>query len=138
MEIGNELKKALFYVSIPAYVPLLIGSCIIPSLLSRKIRSQKELDCIVKEESEKLGLENIKGLLCEKHEGYFNSKKKTIKVGGIEATRTIVKHELYHIKNHAKSNLGDKVNCLLDFGNKMDYFLRMEPQAILYQYGIRA
>jgi len=128
MEIKNELKKALFYVSIPAYVPLLIGACIIPSLLSKRIKSQKELDCIVKKESEKLGLENIKGLLCEKHEGYFNSKEKTIKVGGIEATRTIVKHELYHVKNHG--------SC--DFKDKVDYFLRLEPQAILYQYGIRA
>ena len=71
-------------------------------------------------------MENIKGLLCEKHEGYFNSKKKTIKVGGIEATRTIVKHELYHVKNHG--------SC--DFKDKVDYFLRLEPQAILYQYGL--
>jgi len=127
MEIKNELKKALFYVSIPAYVPLLIGMCMIPSLLSKRIKSQEELDCIVKEESEKLGLENIKGVLCEKHEGYFNSKEKTIKVGGIEATRTIVKHELYHVKNHGNYDFKDKVN----------YYLKLEPQAILYQYGIK-
>ena len=52
---------------------------------------------------------------------------KTVHVGGFEATRTIVKHELYHVKKHGE--------C--DFNNKMDYFLRMEPQAILYQYGIK-
>lgn len=126
MDINKDLKRTVLAMAMPVYIPILMISCIIPSLFEKKIRSQKELDKILDEETPKLGLSDIKGRLYEKHAGMVGDDG-TIKIGGFEAKRTFVRHELYHKSMHK--------DC--DFKDKFDYFFRMEPQAILYQYGLK-
>jgi len=122
----KDLKKMAVTVACPIYVPMLLGACVLPVLFERKITSQKELDSIVNEESKKLGLSNIAGKLHEKYCGHVGPDGKSVHVGGFEATRTIVRHELYHIyKQHNDCN------------NMFNYLFKYEPQAILYQYGLK-
>lgn len=98
---------------------------------SKRIDTQGELDDIVREESLALGMDDIKGILKDEFEmtSYVDfSKDKIIEVGGFAASRSGVRHELYH---HFK---GDILNSgSSSFVETLKYLAFQEPRACLYQ-----
>src|SRR3989344_2142048 len=83
------------------YSTLIFVGPLTSGVLSKKIRSQEELDSIVVEESKRLGLEGIKGFLVENtfiDKAYMSMEGDPVIVMGRLATRDAVKHELYHHK----------------------------------------
>jgi len=114
------------------YLTALVGSSAVSDVFSKKITSQEDLDGIVSEEVEKLGMD--KPVRANFHGFDRADAKKTAKgsyvvnVGGSFATRGGVRHELYHIhKGHVEDN-GKS-----DLVDKIDYYFRQEPQAIAYE-----
>jgi len=104
-----------------------------PSLkFSKKIRTQQELDFVVEEESHKLGLKNIRGILANKGKchglAYIGEDgTPTIEVGGLYASKSGVRHELYH---HYK----DHCNPMKEnWFPEAKYWFVEEPLACLYQ-----
>jgi|SRR3989338_10901740 len=105
----------------------------------RKIESQEELNVVVQEEAEKLGLDSSK--IDAIYNGITNGVRKNEErwelqlEGAWHSTRNAIRHELYHIaKGHCENRLINK-NRLLDV---LDYLFREEPQATLYgTFGIK-
>jgi hypothetical protein len=104
------------------------------SLFHEKIKSQKELEIVVKEEAEKLGLGNYKiKIIYDDKETSMRKKEGKYELGVTKtlATRKNVKHELYHL---LKDVDGEK-NSHPDF---VRYFFIQEPRATLYGiFGIK-
>lgn len=129
-----------------AYIATLAGLCAVPSLFSEKIKSQNDLDRIVREEAEKL--DGTKQLSARQLSARFydtgmaevikmgvggNSMFYTINLGGFGANRSIARHELYHIhKGHFGYPWGR--SRLL---RTLHYLFRAEPQAIAYQFKLK-
>jgi len=101
------------------------------NLFSKKIKSQGELDEIVAEEAEKLGLKNVNAQLYQETIGCVNYAKGNfphkIHLGGFYATRSMVRHELYHAFRHS-DNIPSNLYLYI-----FDYAFRREPQAIIYE-----
>ena len=107
--------------------------------ISKRIRSQEELEQIVSEEATKLGLDFTK--IDTKYNGEVNGSKKNGErydlhlEGNWLSTKATVRHELYHI---AKGHCDDRLRIKNGFLNELDYWLRREPQASLYgSFGIK-
>ncbi len=121
------------------YITTLAGLNGIPRLFSEKIDNQEELDRITSEEAQRLGLDKVVKAKFHKiwKEGARKKNDGTyeINIGGFGARRTQVRHELYYIyRGHCDSRKRIKSNTL----NRLDYFLRREPQAIAYEvFGLK-
>lgn len=97
------------------------------SFLSQKIKNQEELDSVVAEESEKLGLKDVKGIFCNDGIAIAEPFKNRIYLGGFEARRCSVRHELYHIFRDCQPLPKNKTLKILDY-----LFIR-EPRATAYE-----
>ncbi len=128
------------------YTLTLLGAQLIEALTGEKITSKSQLEGVIEEESKKLGMQDeiivgrlysrddkrIKGARCYKRD--FNIDGKTFSSGVVEikggfgATRNVVRHELYHLKNHIPR---EKIfhNPLLRF---LRGFFYEEPTATTY------
>ena len=129
LEYVSEGSALLFIYGFSTYATIILLP-LISSLFSRKINSQNELDKIIEEESQKLKLKGVKGILQETTKSFCCMKNETpiIVVGGLGATRGAVKHELYHI---FKGDLNKKYS-------EVRYWLLEEPRACLYDsFGIK-
>ena len=119
----NEVLKDLATytgIALGGYTALLAGAQLI-EVASEKITSQEQLDRIVDEESDKIGIDKrlvvgkfyaagdknyhtIRGARCFIED--FNLEKRTIPIKVVEikegwgARRGAVRHELYHLKKH--------------------------------------
>ncbi len=97
---------------------------------ARQINSQEELDALVEKEAKELRLERARGIFRDYPEGaaYLDvDETPVIEVGGFSATDRTVRHELYH---HYR---GHTIEPNKGWRRKLDYLLRREPQAILYE-----
>ena len=101
------------------------------TLFNKKIKSQKELEEVVSEESKKLGLNSAE------FDIIYNSNRTSIKFndegklelhiqGNSLATKPVVKHELYHLKRDKKAIENNKSM------NGLYYLFIAEPRATLY------
>lgn len=124
------------------YIVTLIGLCAAPRLFSERIKSQDDLDKIVKEETERLGM--TKRILARFHNTWREDTAKysmegrlldyMINIGGFGARRTMVRHELYHIhKGHFEHPLRRRGPVL----RELHYLFIAEPQAIAYQFKLK-
>jgi len=77
-----------------------------------------------------LGLEGVQGILYEKIEGraMIIDDIPTIILGGMMATRSKVRHELYHIHKGHRNDLSTN-----KWINRLTYWTIKEPQACLYE-----
>lgn len=124
-----EGMKWLTVGGVLTYIGIMLSNPV-SLLLSKRIRDQQELDTVIEQESSKLGLEGIKGILCDEVEGlaYKDSDgTPIIEIGGVSANRGRVRHELYH---HYKGDCETLANNWL---NEIKYWLVKEPRACLYQ-----
>lgn len=99
-------------------------------VLSQKIKSQQELESVVKEEESKLGLNTVKcSFLGEPVATSYIDEANNLKIelGGAFATKSNVRHELYH---HYK---GDTLETEHNLKNNLKYWMVYEPRACLYQ-----
>ncbi|MBS3086589.1 hypothetical protein J4422_02710 [Candidatus Pacearchaeota archaeon] len=121
-----------------AYLLGLAGLSSITRVFSERVNSQEDLDRIVKEEVEKLGI--TKPIKANFQTSYAGGAKKIgegnyeINIGGFAARRSMVRHELYHIrKGHC-----EKIREEIGINDLFNYLLKYEPQAIAYQvFGIK-
>jgi hypothetical protein len=108
-EIFQAAKETAFWLGMggaayAGYLITLAGIQIGTSLCSKRIETREELDKIIEEEKQKLGLkDNIRGFLleepaarCDKY-GSEQDLRYEICVGWLGASRITIKHELYHI-----------------------------------------
>lgn len=129
-----------------SYIGMLAGSQAISAKYSQRIETQAELESIVEEEAQKLGLKKrVKAFL---HDGLKASSDKIrwysedgdfsyykIDVGGFQAKRSTVKHELYHIH---KGHFERRENIRSKILQELAYLFKYEPQATLYElFGIK-
>jgi len=125
------------YVALAYFGPLFILEYV--HEFGKRIKSQEELENVVSEEGTKLGMntDNIQTVLnsrytaiCYRLEEPKSDKEYALEIGNrldSRATRMKVKHELRHIqKGHCDKQ---PKNYLLE---RLDYFFRREPQAVLY------
>ena len=108
-------------IAIGTYSALLFGAQVFQDLASEKITSQEQLDTIVDEEADKLGMDKrtlvgrfyavgdedydkIRGARCFQDDFEFEGHTIPMKVVEIKegwgARRGAVRHELYHLENH--------------------------------------
>jgi hypothetical protein len=137
------------------YILLMMGS-LAETFLSKKIKNEKELQGIINEEADRLGMgsKNLIGTLVPYRKStssvwYFdiedeknprmickeqiNGKKilqiKEVRVGGSQATRAHARHEVYHLaKGHCE-------NADSGYRDNIRYLFFEEPCAILYSLG---
>ena len=124
-----------------SYIGALMVFPLITDLFSDKIKTQEQLEKILKEEKIKLRInEEVRGHLSDRLDGHVHYAKNDLMwgtphiicVGGSRATRACVKHELYHIK---KQHWNKPQNYLL---NGLDSWFRREPQAVAYEiFGLK-
>lgn len=130
-------------IAIGSYTALLLGAELIQDLISEKITSKEQLDEIIEEEAENIGLDKrlvvgklyasddkrIFGARCYVEDFDFEEHTIPIKVvelkSGWGATRGAVRHEMYHLKNHFPRTK----NRVLRFLKGLFY---EEPTATLY------
>jgi hypothetical protein len=117
-----------------AYIATLVGVHIISNRFTESIKSQEDLDRITLEEAKRLGIEEpITAILLQRPEGVarlLDFQNHQIEIGGYEARRGTVRHELYHVYRGHTRYRRRKINGLL---YSIDYWFRMEPQAIAYE-----
>jgi len=108
----------------------------VASMCSERIKSNEQLERVIKEESEKLNLKNVIGIF-NKNNPEISAREYTknicgIRIGGNYATRCDVKHELYHIYKHRpfQEKTNKKKEQIL---NWMKYWFLEEPQAMVYE-----
>ena len=108
-------------IAVGGYTALLAGAQLLESFTSEKIKSQEQLDAIVDEEADKLGLDKrlvvgnfyarddknyntLYGARCYVDNFDFEIHTIPMKVVEIKegwgARRGVVRHELYHLLNH--------------------------------------
>ena len=113
---------------------------------SKKIGNQEDLEQIVKDEKEKLGIEgNIKTTFTNEYNPLNSGEVHKLGENDYELilpkganSRTAIRHELYHIyKSHLNEENQIKPENHTVFGyvlrNAFDMMCISEPQAILYQ-----
>ena len=129
---------ALTAAGLPAFLASVMLSTI-SRAFSEKINSAERLDEIIKEESEKLGINAhlyLKGNLSNKYAASVDFLKKsslyTMNIGGFAAKRSVVKHELYHFKKEHHHGEVDENESIF-----FNYIFKEEPQAVLYSLGIK-
>jgi len=116
------------------YITTLVGLNGIPRLFSEKIHSQEDLDRIIAEETEKLGMTIT--VISKFHEDWEARATKLdngtyeVHLGGFSARRSSVRHELYHIHKEHHEHPWRNSNGLI---RTLNYLLREEPQAIAYE-----
>jgi hypothetical protein len=105
---------------------------------SEKIKSQKDLDRMIEEESTNLDLDsvNVFGVL-KKTDGNCLAKQYTDNIYGIiinekDADRCSVRHELYHIHKHRPFNV-KKISKIKKVYNECKTKFVEEPQAVIYE-----
>lgn len=113
-----------------------IGMSMIGCAVSERIETQKDLQAVVAEEAQKLGIDpgRVECRLRRHFEGSIwlnhSSGIARLEVGGLGATRVGVRHELYHL---ARGHLEQGGHV---WGVESDSFLGewfiVEPQAIIY------
>ena len=117
------------------YITTTVGTTLTGRMFSEKIKSQEDLEKIVEEETEKLGVDKpLKSefgdfplaFAAKQRDGTYH-----LHVGRSTASRSLVKHELYHIhKGHKGISFSkDSRNTL---GRILKYLFIEEPQAIAY------
>ncbi len=129
LEYVTEGMKWLAVGGATGYIGIMLSGTFV-SLFSKRIRDQQELDTVVEEESSKLELDGVKGVLRDYSEcvSYVDSDGiSVIEVGGFYANRGGVRHELYH---HFKGDCKRSVN---NWPIEAKYLLMIEPRACLYQ-----
>ena len=114
MKTEETISGWHFMLMLPLYVTNYI--LIAPQMLGKKIVSQEELEAIVAEEAEKLGLNPSE--IDARYEvgwtGAYNEGDRSILgVSGRYRTRAVVRHELYHIKKDCDSNDDSEMHLLL-------------------------
>ena len=97
-------------------------------LFSEKITEQEQLDDIIQEEADRLGMTKpVKGKLWYDESiaeaSATNGDNYRIDLGGMHACRASVRHELYHLY---------KGDCDKQ-ATEIQYFFLHEPRAILYE-----
>jgi hypothetical protein len=103
----------------------------------KSIKSQEELELVVQEEADKLGL-NSKNIQIKLQENacWVNKKGKgyelSIELGSGSCTRKTIKHELYHIYRDESLLEKFKDKSLLRALISPRYLFISEPRAILY------
>lgn len=133
---------AIVGYAIGGYLATLLGAQLIGHLTSQKIRSQEELDKIVEEEADKLGMDkrtliskfystddkeysDILGARCFIEDFDFEEHIIPMKVVEIKegwgARRHTVRHELYHLLKHLPRKRG-----------LLKYLFYEEPTATIY------
>jgi hypothetical protein len=128
VEHTAERKELFGICSGICLTTILAGLSIIGNWFSERIKSQEDLNRITEEETRKLGIK--RSIRANFHESdrmdaiQYSDGTCEINIGGCTSTRSSVRHELYHIyRGHLDgSKFMDK-----------DYFLRREPQAIIYE-----
>lgn len=134
LEYAHEGMKWLS-VGVGAYFAMFLADATIPPLFSEKIKNQRDLDRITAEESAKLGLDKpVEAYLEKSNEDdsrRFSDGTYEIRIGSGRsgATRSAVRHELYHIH---KGHFDDPLHKRGRLTRKLNYLLRQEPQAIAY------
>ena len=129
-EEGMNLLAVGVFISVPFYL-LSMGflSALHDYPKSQRIKSREKLEEVVKEEADKLGIDNKKIKINFISEyGHFMTRAYTMKNGDVYQlyfseklmTRKIVRHELYHVYND---------DC--DTSNFIHYLIS-EPRAYLY------
>ena len=108
-----------------------------------KIKSKTELEQVIREEAEKLGVDAKKiTLKFEKGACWINPKGEnyelTIELGAMHCTRKTVRHELYHVARDAASLQKYKDASLTRSFFNLEYLFKVEPRALLYgTFGIK-
>ena len=135
------LSTAIVATIPTAYLTVLKTLQLAPMVLTKSISSQNDLEKIVKEEAKKLNLDPtyINSTL-EKNDIATTVKEKEqykLTMGGEIATRSAVKHELYHIKREQSKKPTKKPNLIRLNLNAIRHAFIDEVPAIAYQYGIK-
>ncbi len=135
-EILNQTAQGILILGAgaSAYVLSLCSLSALSQFFSRKIRNQEELNFAIREESKKLGLtKKVIGKFYNEFRdsaGKINHHFYRIDVGGSLASKSSVRHELYHIyRGHCEPEFQIK-NKILD---SLNYYLKEEPQVIAYE-----
>jgi hypothetical protein len=131
--VNEGMKLLALGMSVP--VGLLLSSYILNQpAFQKKIRSKEELEIVLQEEADKLGLDRSK-IDIRYNTDSFGSRKvderyrldlrdnSLLKDGDWFATRRLIKHELWHIKKDC-----DKGDPKL-----LNYYLIAEPRAMIYE-----
>ncbi len=132
LEYAAESTKWLVIGGALAYGTAMLSSPV-SMFLSKKIRSKKELERVIDEESHKLGLNGIVGIYhkgIDEAKSYIRNGTGFIVVGGRLSKRSAVRHEAYHLyKRHNDPERKFKNNLV----DRLDYYFVREPQASLYE-----
>lgn len=135
-DIAQVLKNGAEYIFIAgiSYPVFLVSLNRLSVLFSDKINSQENLDKIIDQEVNKLGIKKVRGIFVNNSIG---SAKKIdeqakeeyeyeLQIGGGLAKRSVVRHELYHIyRGHCEINVKN------NFAGLLEYLVR-ETQASAY------
>ncbi len=129
-QISEYLPQALFLGAgaVSAYALALGGLSHLSGVFSEKITSQEQLEKVVREEADKLGVDIEEAVLREDGSGCARSSEDgfRIAIDKESANRSVVRHEVYHaFKKHPK-----KPGQRTSFAK---YLFVQEPQAVAYQ-----
>lgn len=113
------------YLALPILAQATIGS----TLFQKRIKSHKELEQILSEEAPKLGLnpdniETVYGAECSSAARIDDGFVLAVSTG-FGATRSTVRHELYHIYRDLRKG---------SHHNRIRYLFIEEPRATLYEF----
>lgn len=134
MKIIKKLEKMILF-PIGMYFFLLGGTGVIRTIISPKIKTQYQLEQMIIQEKNKIKPHNnyiINGKLVSKHcaySGKIGNKKYGLEIGGLLNSKSILRHELYHILDGHYENVGE----LNDFQKWAKYLLWYEHKAIIYE-----
>ncbi|MAG37824.1 hypothetical protein CMI45_00345 [Candidatus Pacearchaeota archaeon] len=145
------IDRTLYSILIGASTLLpLSGMFVKSAFLSEKINSQSQLERVIDEEKEKLGLGSVEveGKLVDKgfqYEGRdatkgiaawavkdWDDQYKIFLINGRGNTRDGVRHELYHLARGMEEPTGKGSNKSTFNNWEADYLLSEEPQAVIY------
>jgi hypothetical protein len=120
------------------YVSSLVALQWLSTISSKKIKTQEELDAVINEEAEKLGLDPSKviGFFDSELSGELKFSENTYHLfqGRRNATVSTARHGLYHIR---RMDLGKCPGDLRGLKAKLQYFFLEEPLATLWQIGVK-
>ncbi len=138
------------------YGGIALGSCAavyyglaVANYAGREITSLTELEEVVQDESDKLGLKKIRCIELEGNRALAvpaqdcNNFRDTVYFGGIARKRNLVRHELFHIKWFDENPMlkelftsGESISSSLKRG--LQYLFVEEPLAMIYGvFGIK-
>jgi hypothetical protein len=134
--LGTGIRGTLKTLGIvlAAYATLYTAD-FITDLTAKKIKNQRELDRIVAEEVIKYGKDDLVSseLLDSTQDSWIQNKDGThsIQVGGLLASRKMVRHLLTHIYEGHSATEGNK-ELSTSLSNIAKYIFIQEPQAVIY------